>query len=205
MLPCTVGTPFLDPSTQSTQPQHPYLVSEVIFMATTSTRLPAAAPVPDSQLHLRTLAPEQTSDLLKMVERCSPSSLFHRFHGITDGTAHLRHLVATSDHETLTAWSGTRCVGLATLAGSASSHELGVLVEDGWQRRGIGTELLTRLVASAQASGIDQIVADVLGEDRHVLSALRRVGALAVTLEWGVYRVRVTLWPMRGQSGIPSV
>ena len=190
-------------STQSWQSPHPYQVSEVIFMATTSIRPPMAAQTPASQLHIRTLTPEQLRDLLKMVGRCSSSSLFHRFHGITDGTAYVRHLVATSGHETLTAWSGARCVGLATLARSARDHELGVLVEDDWQRRGIGTELLTCLVASARARGIDQIVADVLGEDSFVLSALRRVGPLVVTLEWGVYTVRVALRPVLGESGMP--
>ncbi len=164
-------------------------------MATTP---PRPAQTPASPLHIRALSPEQLGDLLKMVGRCSPSSLFHRFDGITDGTAHVRHLVATSGHETLTAWSGARCVGLATLARSTSDHELGVLVEDGWQRRGIGTELLTRLVASARARGIGQIVADVLGEDSFILSMLRRVGPLVVTLERGVYTVSVTVRPGPG-------
>jgi GNAT superfamily N-acetyltransferase len=138
-----------------------------------------------------------------MVGRCSPSALYHRFHGNTDGTAYVRHLVATSGHETLTAWSGVRCVGLATLARSACDHELGVLVEDGWQRRGIGTALLSCLVASARARGIGQIVAEVLGEDSFVLSALRRVGPAVVTLEQGVYTVRVTLRAVLGESGVP--
>ena len=170
-------------SPQSGQPLLPYQVSEVIFMATTSIRPPMAAQTPASHLHIRALSPEQLFDLLKMVGRCSPSALYHRFHGNTDGTAYVRHLVATSGHETLTAWSGVRCVGLATLARSACDHELGVLVEDGWQRRGIGTALLSCLVASARARGIGKIVAEVLGEDSFVLSALRRVGPAVVTLE----------------------
>ena len=190
-------------STQSWQPLHPYQVSEVIFMASTSIRLSMAAQTPASLLHIRAFSPEQLRDILKMVGRCSPSSLFHRFHGITDGSAYVRNLAATSDHETLTAWSGARCVSVATLARSTCDHELGVLVEDDWQRRGIGTELLTCLVASARARGIDQIVADVLGEDSFVLSALRRVGPLVVTLEWGVYTVRVALRPVLGESGVP--
>ncbi len=190
-------------STQSRKQLHPYQVSEVIFMATTSIRPEMAAQTTASQLHIRALSPEQLHDLLKMLGRCSRSTLFHRFHGITDGTAYVRHLVATTDHETLTAWSGPRCVGLATLARSGCDHELGILVEDGWQRHGIGTELLARLVASARARGIDQIVADVLGEDSFILSALRRVGPLVVTLEWGVYTVRVALRPLLGESCVP--
>jgi GNAT superfamily N-acetyltransferase len=175
---------------------------EVIFMATSSIRLPVAVEKPTRPLHIRALSPEQLRHLLTMLGRCSPASLFHRFHGITDGTEHVRQLVATSGHDTLTAWSDDRCVGLATLAGSGCDHELGVLVEDGWQRRGVGTELLTRLVASARARGVDQIVADVLGEDSFLLSALRRIGPVAVTLEWGVYTARVALGPVLGESGV---
>ena len=92
---------------------------------------------------------------------------------------------------------------MATLARSACDHELGILVEDGWQRRGIGTELLTCLVAFARARGIDRIVADVLGEDSFVLSALRRVGPLVVTLESGVYTVRVNVRPVLGEPDAP--
>jgi GNAT superfamily N-acetyltransferase len=190
---------------------------EVVFMATTCTTFKAKtsttfmtktsatwpmAQTPARQVHVRALVPEQLRDLLSMVGRCSPSSLFHRFHGITDGTTYLRHLVATPGHETLTAWSDVHCVGVATLATSESHHELGILVEDAWQRQGIGTELLTRLVASARASGIDQIVADVLGEDGALLSALRRVGPVVANLEWGVYTARIALSPVVGGPGV---
>jgi len=170
---------------------------------TTSIKPPIPAQTPARQLQIRALSPDQLRDLLGMVGRCSPSTLFHRFHGITDGTAYIRHLVAASGHESLTAWSGTRCIGVATLARSACDHELGILVEDGWQRRGIGTELLTCLVAFARARGIDRIVADVLGEDSFVLSALRRVGPLVVTLESGVYTVRVNVRPVLGEPDAP--
>jgi GNAT superfamily N-acetyltransferase len=172
-------------------------------MTTTTISRPMAPPSPRRQPIIRALAPEHLRDLLGMVGRCSPSSLFHRFHGITDGMPYVRHLVTTSGHETLTAWSGARCVGVATLAGSGRHHELGILVEDSWQRRGVGTALLTRLVRSARARGIDEMVADVLAEDSFLLSALRRVGPVVVTLEWGVYTARVALNPIAIESLVP--
>ncbi len=40
--------------------------------------------------------------------------------------------------------------------------DLGVLVEDAWQRRGIGTALVTSLLDSARAKGVTTVHADVL-------------------------------------------
>jgi GNAT superfamily N-acetyltransferase len=151
-----------------------------------------------AELHIFALSPNQLGGLLEMLRRCSRSSLVHRFHGVTDGTDHVRQLVATQGHghESLSAWSGGRCVGLATLG----DHELGILVEDRWQRRGVGTALVDRLVASARARGFDHLVANVLGEDRFVLEVLRRIGPIEATLEWGVYTVVVSLPPMLGPT-----
>jgi GNAT superfamily N-acetyltransferase len=154
-----------------------------------------------AELHICALSPNQLGDVLEMLRRCSRSSLLHRFHGVTDGTDHVRQLVATlgHGHESQSAWSGGRCVGLATLGGD----ELGILVEDCWQRRGVGTALVDRLVASARARGIEQLVANVLGEDRFVLKVLRRIGHIEATLEWGVYTVLVSLPPVLGPTHVP--
>ncbi len=148
-----------------------------------------------AELRISDASPEHLFDLLEMLGRCSGATLFHRFHGITDGTAHVRHLVASSGHESLTAWSGGQCVGLATLAVAACGQELGVLIEDRWQRRGVGTSLVERLVASARRRGIDEVVADVLGDDGFILRVLRRIGPVRTTAKCGVYTARVSLHP----------
>jgi GNAT superfamily N-acetyltransferase len=143
------------------------------------------------------LVPAHRPALLAMLRRCSPATLFHRFHGVTDGVPYAERLVADRGHRSLTAWAGDDCVGLATLAGGAGGHELGVLVEDAWQRRRVGTALVAGLLGSARAGGVGELVADVLAEDAFVLASLRRLGPVRTSLECGVYTARVALGAMR--------
>lgn len=146
------------------------------------------------ELTLTTLRPDDLPDLLDLLQRCSPTTLFRRFHGPTDGVAYMRRL-ARGDHEgeTVVARNGKRCVGVASLAGSGAEMELGVLVEDAWQRRRVGTKLVGHLVEWARTGDISAIRADVLGEDRFIVRALSRIGDVEVTCESGVYKARVTL------------
>lgn len=77
-------------------------------------------------------------------------------------------------------------MGVATLGvGATGIFELAVLVEDGWQRQGVGTRLTASLLDSARARGVTGIHADVLGDDQFILRALRRIGPLTVSIESG--------------------
>lgn len=136
-----------------------------------------------------------TEAVLAMVSRCSRASLFHRFHGFTDGVAYFAALLrACPDGQTLLAWSGATCVGVATLAVSATGIvELGVLVEDAWQRRGIGTRLATSLLDGARAKGVTTVHADVLVDDVFILQALRRISPLRVSTEFGSFSIDMDL------------
>ena len=135
--------------------------------------------------------PDQLPAVLAMLGRCSRETLFLRFHGATDGTSHALDLARRFDHQTLGAWNGPDCVGLATLAQGDESNDLGVLVEDSWQRRGIGAALLRSLTDLAGASGFTELHAEVLAENRWVLAILARIGVLDTTARWSVYSVTV--------------
>ena len=99
-----------------------------------------------------------------MLGRCSSMTLYHRFHGITDGVAYARHVLANADgHDSYLAWSEDRCVGVGSLHVGEDQAEIGVLVEDSWQRRGVGTALLAALVGRARRCDLSSLRADVLG------------------------------------------
>jgi hypothetical protein len=76
------------------------------------------------EVHYRALEREDMSDHVAMLGRCSRTSRYRRFHGVTDGVAYARSLAGRTDHESLAAWAGSRCVGVATLAGP--SERLGL-------------------------------------------------------------------------------
>jgi GNAT superfamily N-acetyltransferase len=155
---------------------------------------------------IRTLTPEQISAVLAMLRRCSLYTLRMRFHGGSDGSSHVRDLAARSDHVTVCAWSGSDCVGMATLANGPDGWELGVLVEDGWQRRGIGSALVANLVDASRTGGIREIRADVAVESEWAVRVLRRLGSLRTEASRGVYSVRITLdVPLRARTGSSSL
>jgi GNAT superfamily N-acetyltransferase len=58
--------------------------------------------------------------------------------------------------------AGDRCGARAT--------DVGVVVADGWQRRGVGAALMRALVARAQARGVTSLAMDVLPGNRKVLA-----------------------------------
>ena len=77
-----------------------------------------------------------------------------------------------------------------------ATAEIGALLADGWQARGLGRLGLLRLRAEAQRRGITGFTAQVLGENDRALRLARRVfPAVQVHWEQGVYDLRVTFAP----------
>jgi GNAT superfamily N-acetyltransferase len=58
--------------------------------------------------------------------------------------------------------------------------ELGILVEDEWQRRGVGGDLLGEIVAYAARTGLRALQAQVLAEQPWIVGLLRRHGTCRV-------------------------
>jgi GNAT superfamily N-acetyltransferase len=132
--------------------------------------------------------------VLAMFARCSAGTLYRRFHGVTNGVFHAVELVERGDQDAYGAWSGDLCIGVASLADDdhGSTH-IGVLVEDGWQRRGAGSALLTALVARARQRRLPALMADVLADNGFILPLLDRVGPTTSDFSYGGYRVNVAI------------
>jgi GNAT superfamily N-acetyltransferase len=69
-------------------------------------------------------------------------------------------------------------VAMANLLAEGDLGEVALLVEDAWQRRGIGTALLRRLVAYAARTGFGALVAHARADNTAILRTLRRLGPL---------------------------
>ena len=156
---------------------------------------------PAATVLVRELDAADVDELIAMHDRCSPESRFRRWHG------HLRvfpksYLAAllAGDGEQLTvvAYAGDRMVGFASAARTAdTTRELGVLVEDAWQRRGIGRLLIDAVVALCRSRGTTLLAAEVLAADARLLDVLRHYGdgVGPARLSHGVLRADVRLTP----------
>jgi RimJ/RimL family protein N-acetyltransferase len=56
--------------------------------------------------------------------------------------------------------------------------EVAVVVEDGWQNRGLGTVMLDAVLEAGEARGIRTFSASVLSDNRRMLRVLRRLGEI---------------------------
>jgi GNAT superfamily N-acetyltransferase len=133
-------------------------------------------------------------DVLAMVARCSRATLFRRFHGFTDGLAYTTRALQRHDDGTLVAWCGSTCVGMANLiVGEDCVAHLGVLVEDSWQRHGVGSWLIGAMLDRARAQGVTTVHADVLSDARYLLQVLRRFGSMTVEMGRGAFSAEIAL------------
>jgi N-acetylglutamate synthase-like GNAT family acetyltransferase len=158
-------------------------------------------------LWLRPARPDDLQRLGEMLERCSPETLYRRFHGTTHepmrreiervagtnatdtpGTDRHRSWVAVSDDGAVR--------GTGTLAWRDDTPEIALLVEDAWFRRGIGRSLLDRLAGDARRSGAEAIVAWVQGDNLRAVKFLRATAPGArIAFDSGELAVTISLTP----------
>ena len=151
------------------------------------------------------LEPADSEALLGMLGRCSPTSLYRRFHGVTNGVFYARQVVAAAGgRDSYVAWIGKECVGLGNLRVCNDTADVGVLVEDDWQRRGVGTALLIALVRRVGECGSHFLRADVLEENRFALQVLARLGPANTSLAAGSYTTLVDLTVGTTLRQVPS-
>ncbi|MGW4838993.1 GNAT family N-acetyltransferase [Streptomyces globisporus] len=120
-----------------------------------------------------------------MHDRCSHDTLGLRYHGpVADADRYLDHLLSPRFGRTLAVQTASgRLVALGHLLWDGDETEVALLVEDDWQRRGIGSELLRRLVALAEEAGCDSVYAVTQSRNTGMVAAMR---ALELPLDYQI-------------------
>ncbi|MFF8289184.1 GNAT family N-acetyltransferase [Streptomyces sp. NPDC016309] len=110
-----------------------------------------------------------------MHDRCSDRTLGLRYHGpVGDARGYLNHLLSPRFGRTLAVQTASgRLVALGHLLWDGDETEVALLVEDEWQRRGIGSELLARLVALALEAGCESVYAVTQSSNTGMVAAMR--------------------------------
>ncbi|MFC7527257.1 GNAT family N-acetyltransferase [Actinoplanes sp. GCM10030250] len=136
--------------------------------------------LPDgTELVLRPAAQDDAAAVAEMHGDCSAATLHHRYLGgpVPDESRLRRMLEPTGGVTLLATAPGGRVVAVASLTAEGDLGEATVLVEDGWQRRGLGTALLRRLHTWAERSGLAAVTAHTGADNVAMLRTLRRLGA----------------------------
>jgi GNAT superfamily N-acetyltransferase len=140
-----------------------------------------------SEVRLRATEPGDGPLVAALHARCSPASRRSRYLSPTprlqpDELAALLGppASATALHSVLAVTAdGGSAVGIANLdpePGVPRSARAAVLVEDGWQGRGLGTALLRRISEVATDHGLAEIVGCARPDDVGITRLLRRAG-----------------------------
>jgi GNAT superfamily N-acetyltransferase len=142
------------------------------------------------QVRVRRAEASDREALRQMFDRCSPRTRYRRFHGPVKAIPERYLAEALSGgafHYALVACpefpgsnrdapsGGIVALGSCRTVGEGAA-ELGLLIEDAWQRHGLGTRLLRDLVTHAGRGGVRVLEAQLLAEQAWITGLLRPYG-----------------------------
>ena len=157
-----------------------------------------------SMINLRAIKRDDEDKLLAFFNRLSSRSIYLRFAEMTAWTKEDARGYATVDYNdrfAVVAIKGEgaeeKIIGVGRYWRLPTAHhaEVATVVEDSYQKMGIGTHLFDLLAAAAQEHGIDTVEVEVLHDNTEVTkmmqqSGLELVGKLERTHRWrGTYRL----------------
>src|SRR5215468_5674332 len=131
-----------------------------------------------STLRLRPPLASDADALLVFFEQLSDRSRYLRFHGFPALGPKLVDPVLEPDWDergSLVGTLGEHVVALANYVRlrDRRAAEVAFTVDDAYQGRGIGTRLLEQLAVAASEVGIEEFVAEVLPDNRHMLAVFK--------------------------------
>jgi GNAT superfamily N-acetyltransferase len=141
--------------------------------------------LPDgAEAAVRPAAADDLPGVVELHEGCSARSRHRRYLGgaAVPSPTRLRRLLEPARGLTLLATAGgdtgptESVVAMANLLAEGDEAEVALLVRDDWQRRGLGSALLRRLVRHAEQAGYAALVLHVQAENAPMLRTLRRLG-----------------------------
>ena len=126
-----------------------------------------SVPIKDGRLTLRPLLQRDFCELRAFMKRLSEKSVYLRFHACVQISDDRITDLCTFDRARESAWvlsdeEGIHGVARWHLTGEAHEAEFGIVVEDGWQRRGLARHLMRKVEDSALEHGITRLVGHVL-------------------------------------------
>ena len=152
-----------------------------------------------TRVTIRVATPWDGEGLCGMFSRASSETIYRRFHiAYPDVPEWMLALMLDVDHhdkESLVAVSEEEIIGhvMYVRLRDGSEAEMAIIVEDGWQSKGVGKLLLSELAERARLRGIELFTGEVLGTNRRMLGLAAMFVGTDYTIKDGVCRVRMPL------------
>jgi len=153
---------------------------------------------------VRAIRPDDAPGLAEAFEQLSETSRYRRFFTakprLPEPSLAYFTDVDHHDHEALVAVApgSGQLVGVARFIrnpGQPDQAEAALTVVDSWQQRGLGTALLRELAQRAAEEGIRHFTAEILAENRPMLTLARRLGPAETTRDGTTVSARIDLPP----------
>ncbi len=132
---------------------------------------------------LRPVQPEDQPLLQELLESCSPTSLYHRFHYVTKRTREMAFKFCNVDDRgervilaEIESGETKKLVGLGNLAADPRyrSAEVAILITDHWQSKGLGGALADYGFDLAYRWGVQEVVAVTTPGNQQVIAMAKR-------------------------------
>ncbi len=162
-----------------------------------------------SQLGLRAITPNDVEMLNQFFAKLSPLSRYQRFHCdrriLTDAQArylsrvdaerHIAFMVCTLQAGQEHMVAEVRCVALGAQSWQA---EYAIVVDDAWQRQGIGRRCMAHLMDAAHAYGFSELVGEVLASNMAMRQFLKAIAIDCAPSSGSASHSRLHLARLRG-------
>ena len=139
---------------------------------------------------IRPIRPEDEPLMIRFHETLSEESVYHRYFSqlnLTQRTAHERLTrICFNDYDREIALvveykgpddrSQILGVGRLSKARGRNEGEFALIISDRWQKQGLGTELLKRLIQVARDEKLSRLTADILADNRAMQHVSKKVG-----------------------------
>lgn len=135
-------------------------------------------------------------------ERCSAETVYRRYHAPMPrvNARFARSLLCPGDGMSMVVTVDGAVVALGMLATGPSGPELGLMVEDRWQRRGLGSRLLRALAEEAADRGMETLTCLVQPDNDAVLHTIHRARlTVRVSRVDGLVVYRIPVGKLRGR------
>lgn len=145
---------------------------------------------------IRAATPRDAGDVSAMHVRCSTETVRHRYHSVPSMTGRFLSQLLGTDIALVAVAPNQAIVALANLGrDEGDAGELAVIVEDRWQRAGLGSMLLDHLVSMARLVGYREVFTVGLPGNHWFCQTLARHGRARLERSDSYDAMRLSLRP----------